>query len=284
MIEPRLADGRLVADIEGAPRNPAQFHLWWLGQSGFLLHWNGSRLLFDPYLSDSLTAKYEGTSKPHVRISRRTIDPAMLHGIEVITSTHQHTDHLDRETLVPLLETNPEAILVAPRGSRTVAASRIAPHESQLRPIDAGESVSIGPWLISALPAAHETIERDAEGFHRFLGYIVRFGEFAVYHAGDTLRYDGQAERLRAERVDVALLPINGRSPSRGVPGNMTGEEAARLAHEGAVGIAVPCHFELFAFNTASPDGFARTAASLGQRARVLELGERLDWPLPTRS
>lgn len=32
-----------------------------------------------------------------------------------------------------------------------------------------------------------------------------------LYHAGDTLRWDGQAELLRRHRVDVALLPINGR-------------------------------------------------------------------------
>ncbi len=44
------------------------FDIWWLGQSGFLIQWNGVCLLFDPYLSDSLTKKYlshNKTSHPH---------------------------------------------------------------------------------------------------------------------------------------------------------------------------------------------------------------------------
>ena len=55
-----------------------------------------------PYLSDSLTAKYAGTDKPHVRMTERAIDPARLDFIDVVTSSHNHTDHLDHETLWPL--------------------------------------------------------------------------------------------------------------------------------------------------------------------------------------
>ncbi len=50
-----------------------------------------------------------------------------------------------------------------------------------------------------------------------------------VYHAGDTIAYDDMVERLRALRVDVALLPINGRDHFReaqDVVGNLTPREA----------------------------------------------------------
>ena len=46
-----------------------RLHIWWLGQSGFLVQWQGQRALLDPYLSDSLTEKYAHTDKPHVRMS-----------------------------------------------------------------------------------------------------------------------------------------------------------------------------------------------------------------------
>ena len=55
MIRPALKDEALLADIRTASRNDHHFRLWWLGQSGFLLQWKGEHLLFDPYLSDSLT-------------------------------------------------------------------------------------------------------------------------------------------------------------------------------------------------------------------------------------
>jgi len=56
-----------------------------MGQSGFLIKWQGRGLLFDPYLSDSLTAKYADTDKPHVRMVERVIDPAKLTGIAAVT-------------------------------------------------------------------------------------------------------------------------------------------------------------------------------------------------------
>ncbi len=77
----------------------AGFRLWWLGQSGFLLQWQGIHVLLDPYLSDSLTKKYSQTDKPHVRMTELVIDPARLSFVDIVTSTHNHTDHLDAETL-----------------------------------------------------------------------------------------------------------------------------------------------------------------------------------------
>src|SRR5688572_8214221 len=54
VIKPALKNEALLADIRTASRNDHHFRMWWLGQSGFLLQWKGSHLLFDPYLSDSL--------------------------------------------------------------------------------------------------------------------------------------------------------------------------------------------------------------------------------------
>ena len=103
----------------------------------------------------------------------------------------------------------------------------------------------------------------------------MRFGAFSLYHAGDCVLYEGQVERLRPFAVDLALLPINGRAPERRVPGNFTGPEAARLAHAIGARLVIPCHYDMFEFNTASPDAFAAEAARLGQPARVLRCGER---------
>src|SRR4028118_673293 len=93
----------LIAEIEQFASDDKHFHLWWLGQSGYLLQWKGKRVLLDPYLSDSLTKKYAATNKPHVRMSERVVDPGLLKDISIVTSSHNHTDHLDGETLIPLL-------------------------------------------------------------------------------------------------------------------------------------------------------------------------------------
>ena len=42
-------------------------------------------------------------------MTARVIDPARLDIVDVVTSSHNHTDHLDAETLWPLLAANPDA-------------------------------------------------------------------------------------------------------------------------------------------------------------------------------
>ena len=107
MIAARLKDEALLKEVEQFANDTNKFHLWWLGQSGYLLTFKGERVLLDPYLSDSLTAKYASTNKPHIRMSERVIHPGLLTNISIVTSSHNHTDHLDGETLIPLLKKQP---------------------------------------------------------------------------------------------------------------------------------------------------------------------------------
>lgn len=74
-----------LADEMRAARGEAGVRVWWLGQSGFLVHRAGHYLLLDPYLSDSLTRKYAGTDKPHVRICPLAVEPGELDMVEVAT-------------------------------------------------------------------------------------------------------------------------------------------------------------------------------------------------------
>ena len=99
---------------------------------------------------------------------------------------------------------------------------------------------------------------------------------FRVFHAGDTIRYDGMAERLRALAVDVALLPINGRSPEReaqDLVGNLDAREAADLAADVGVATIVPMHYELFARNSGRAADLVEYAATTHPQLTVVVLG-----------
>ena len=85
------------------------------------------------------------------------------------------------------------------------------------------------------------------------------------------------AEQLARWQIDIAILPINGRGPERRVAGNLWGDEAVQLARDIGAGVVIPCHYDMFTFNTASPDLFVKTAGALRQRHSVLELGERFE-------
>lgn len=269
-------DEALLRDIQSA-RNEGRQRLWWLGQSGFLLHAGGRTVLFDPYLSDSLTRKYAQTDKPHDRLTERVVAPGRLTGIDVITCSHNHTDHLDAETLLPVLDSNPRAMLVVPRANVSFVLERLGNIETRLVPVDSGETARVAGVEVLGIPAAHNSVERDERGRCRFLGYVTRAGEVKIYHSGDTLRHPELAPALKPHRVDVALVPINGNKPERRVAGNLRGSEAAQLAAEIGAKLAIPHHFDMFAFNTEPPDEFVGECRRLGQAWRVLGNGEGVD-------
>jgi L-ascorbate metabolism protein UlaG (beta-lactamase superfamily) len=275
VIKPVLKDQEFLRDVASCRTDTVDFNLWWLGQSGFLVQWQGQHLLIDPYLSDSLTKKYSATDKPHIRMTERIIAPEALSFVDVVTSSHNHTDHLDAETLIPIFQANPAVSLLIPEANREFVAQRLQLPTARFTGIDGGQTVVVGAFKFTAIPSAHETIEKDGEGSCKFLGYVIEFGRWRLYHSGDTLVYPGLAERLAEFRIDVAMLPINGAIPERRVAGNMNGAEAARLAKDAGCKLVIPCHYEMFEFNTATPDEFETVARGIGQRARVLRAGER---------
>jgi L-ascorbate metabolism protein UlaG (beta-lactamase superfamily) len=275
VIRPFQSHDALLADIHASDRRDGGFRLWWLGQSGFLLQWQGIHVLLDPYLSDSLTRKYNQTDKPHVRMTHLVIDPARLSFADIVTSTHNHTDHLDAETLGPILAANPRVKLVIAEANRTFVADRLKIDASAAIGLDDGTSVEISGIRFSGIASAHEALERDEQGRATFLGFVLQFGGWTIYHSGDTVRYEGMSEKLRPFKTDVALLPINGRAPERRVPGNLFGREAAQLAKDIEAKLVIPCHFEMFEFNTASTDEFVHACRKLEQPFKVLRCGEQ---------
>ncbi len=255
--------------------NTTGFHLWWLGQSGYLLQWNGKRILIDPYLSDSLTKKYLTTDKPHTRISELVIQPELLTNISIVTSSHNHTDHLDAETLIPILKNNPGIKFIIPEANRSFVAERVQCAIDFPVGLNDKQSVTIEEFTFHGIPAKHNEIDRDENGNCKYLGYVIKFGKYAIYHSGDTLWFDEMVDLVKPFTVDVALLPINGNKPERKVAGNLDGKEAAELGKAINAACVIPCHYDLFSFNTANVNDFIKEVEVIGQPYIVLRGGER---------
>lgn len=273
MIQPIQKDIDLIKDIASF-NSDSFFKVWWLGQSGFLLKYKNETILFDPYLSDSLTKKYKNTDKPHTRISDLVIKPAFLKNINIVTSSHNHTDHLDAETLNPIFENNSNVKLVIPEANRAFVAERLKCALDFPIGLDEKNIAKIGNFEIIGMPAAHNTIEKDKKGQCKFLSFIVKFGDFVVYHSGDTLWYDGLEETLMKYKIDLAFLPINGNKPERKVAGNLSFEEAAELGKVSKIKMVIPHHYHLFEFNTEDPENFKKACDKIGTPYKILKLGE----------
>jgi L-ascorbate metabolism protein UlaG (beta-lactamase superfamily) len=115
--------------------------------------------------------------------------------------------------------------------------------------------------------------EELSDGLVRFLGYVIEADGVRLYHAGDTIHYDGMEAVLRAFDLDAALLPVNGRHAereARGIVGNLNEREAAWLAAEIGAGILVPMHHDLFVGNLGSSSAVVRAAEDEDRAVSVL--------------
>lgn len=275
MIQPIKKNNELLAEIHSISAEDSRLHVWWLGQSGFLLKHEGSSLLLDPYLSDSLTLKYAETDKPHVRMTGRCLSPETLTDVSVVTASHLHTDHLDAATLIPLSQVNADLKLVLPHPIIPEAKRRLGAAEIDCVGLDSGEQITVDGWKISGITAAHNEIQRDSVGYCHCIGFVIRRGHFVIYHSGDTLWHEGLEASL-PRHCDLMLLPINGNDPMRRVAGNLNGSEAAELAKNCSAKLVVPCHYDMFKFNTVTPDEFVAACQRLDQAHQVMLCGGHL--------
>ena len=243
--------------------------IFWIGQAGFVLRAARTALVVDAFLSDRSD-----------RLAPAPVVAEELGFADAFLATHEHRDHLDLPTWPRFSTAAPRARFVVPAPVAARAGEAVPPERVVAASPDA--EIVLGEARVTPVPASHGVHVADAYSFglvpgeHRYLGYVVELGGVRVYHAGDTIRYDGMAERLRALAVDVALLPINGRSPERetqDLVGNLDAREAADLAADAGIGTIVPMHYELFARNSGRAADLVEYAATTHPHLSVVVLG-----------
>jgi len=231
---------------------PHAMGLWWLAQSGFVVRSDRATVVIDPFLGPN----------PQ-RAVPAPFAPENFSNVAVLACTHQHIDHFDPPSVSGIAAASPDAVIVVPKPIVSMVTDLgIAPN----RVIGAqpGETISHGGATLHPVPACHGTDmdhaysfgKEQSNGLYRFLGYVVEAGDLRVYHAGDTLVYDGMVETLRALQVNVALLPINGRDyfrEAQNLVGNMNPREAADLTAKIGADLLVPMHYDMFVSNLGYP-------------------------------
>ena len=223
--------------------------MWWLGQMGLWVKLGGTVLSIDYFAAPI-----------DVRLVPAWVPAEEVKGVDAFLGTHNHEDHIDHVSWKVWAKVCPEAKFVFPRIHKDDILADGICAERQLGLSD-GESVQIGDVTIHAIAAAHEFLDQDPEtGLYPSLQYIIEGNGVRIYHAGDTLRYEGMLGKLQTfGTIDAALLPINGRDAERYLRdciGNMTFQESVDLAGELQPKLAIPGHFDMFPGNTANPKDF----------------------------
>jgi L-ascorbate 6-phosphate lactonase len=248
---------------------------WGLGQVGVAIKGPTGVLYVDPYLTDS-----DGEGGRLERSFPPPLEPEEVTNASAVLLTHDHIDHTDPETLLPLASASPEARFICPSTSRDTLEEAGLDRDRITVP-EVGEPLEVAGATATAVPSAHTELERDPEGGYPYLGYVIEWNGVTLYHAGDTVIYDGLIETLGRWEIDVAFVPINGRDFFRtreGIVGNTDYREVAHLAEELDFGLVVPTHYDLFAFNAVDPGYFVSYLYSLNheRRHKLLRPGELL--------
>jgi L-ascorbate metabolism protein UlaG (beta-lactamase superfamily) len=249
------AGRRLIQQIGALAVPSGSLALWALGQSGFVVKGGDTVVYIDPYLSNYVDEAGYAPPGSFLRQYPPPLLPEEATNAHWVFCTHEHADHTDPKTLGPLARVAPQARFIGPAASRDILRSLgIGEDRIIVPPVDAPQTV--GPLGFTAIPAAHYGLDQDAGGAFRWLGYILQLNGVTLYHAGDTILYDGLVERLRAHSIQIACLPVNGRDgwrERRGMIGNLDGREAAELTVAINADVLIPMHNDLFAANHVSP-------------------------------
>jgi L-ascorbate metabolism protein UlaG (beta-lactamase superfamily) len=263
--------------------------LTWLGWAGAELGANGASVVVDP-LEDAgavfapLGDRSAGTPLP------RIVAPSSGRAVAGLV-THLHRDHADAGALAAALAPGAPVLEPPAGGGDALEELALAQADQELaaaglerRRVAPWESVPVGPFTITALPAA------DGVGDPQ-VAWLVEAEGARVLHLGDTM-FHGYWWRMarRHGPFDAVLVPVNGavlcfphRRPPSPLPAALDPDQAAIAAEILGARLAIPIHAEGYEIDGVyepvrdAAERFAASAAERGVPARVLEAGETIE-------
>jgi L-ascorbate metabolism protein UlaG (beta-lactamase superfamily) len=249
-----------------------------LGWAGVEIEAEGERVVVDPLANAGAVFAWLGERAHECRFPEVVApSPGALAGMV----THLHRDHADAGALAAAVA--PGAPVFEPSGYGGAGLEQLAIAQSdqelaaaalERRAADAWTSTSVGPFALTALPAADGTGDPQ-------VSWLIEAAGKRVLHLGDTI-FHGWWWRI-AERfggADAVLAPINGarlsfphRLPASPLPGVMDPEQAALAVELLRAERLVPIHYDGYALAGVyepAPNALERVVAA---SARVVEVG-----------
>ena len=184
--------------------------LWWLGNAGFAMRYDGTLLFIDPVIEvkseDDPTISECGPKLQHELPLRAT----EVERADLVLLTHSHGDHAAPKTLSVLKETG--AIFVCPVICLPVL-DRIGVDRARVRTVNydhgwpgRGQRITCKEVFIEPVRAIHGAHHGMPDVRHGVgAGYVVRVGAHSVFHPGDTVLLK---EHYELDNIEILLLPI----------------------------------------------------------------------------
>ncbi|MEM5436199.1 MBL fold metallo-hydrolase [Paraburkholderia diazotrophica] len=275
---PLPVDPLTRADLDAAPDRS----LFRLGHSTMLLKLRGQFWLTDPVFAERASPfKRMGPKRFHAPpIARDALPP--LRGVIL---SHDHYDHLDRETVLALAETTGVFVTPLGVGDRLIEWGIDA---SKVRQFDWWQGVEIDGVQFTATPAQHFSGRSLFDGNSTlWASWVIVDGDLRVFFSGDTGYFDGFktiGERLGP--FDVTLLET-GAYDAQWPYVHMQPDDTVQAHIDLRGRWLVPIHngtFDLAMHRWQEPfERVVGLAAARGIALATPRMGERLDLESPHR-
>lgn len=233
-------------------------YIRWLGHSCFEIFIDGTKIIMDPYLSEKGGA------------SARMVPPACLvedvYRLDLMVITHDHFDHNNVETVVPLYKGTGATIVTNTDVSKHLTSIGIP--ANKIETVNIKESKKFYGINVTGVKANHPQSRYP-------MGYLLESPSGVIYHAGDTYLF-GMEETFKevaSKYPTYAFLPIGGTY-------TMDPVEAARAAVLIKPNYVLPMHYDTFADIDVNPENFARTLTQMDPsiEPKVLKIGETIEF------
>ena len=228
----------------------SQDNIWWLGHASTLVRLNGQNILTDPVFSNRVSPfKFAGPK----RLMPLPMTFEELPRIDTIVITHNHYDHLDRQTMGQLIARFPEVKILVPLNLKKTIQAWGAKNVVEL---DWWESHEHNGIVCHCVPARHwslrQTIDRNET---LWCGWMISSAQKNVYFMGDTSYTPLLHEIAERFPIDMAAIPIGCYSPRWFMQDqHIDPEQAVQLFRELNCKQAIAVHWATFELSSEALD------------------------------
>ncbi len=222
--------------------------LTYLGHSAFLVEGTKGRVVIDPFLTGNPMAK---------------ASPADIQ-VDHVLLTHGHGDHLGDAVEIAKAD---DATIVAPFELANYCADKGA----KVHPMHIGGARNFPFGRVKLTIAHHGSAAPDGTYTGNPCGFLVTMDDKTLYHPGDTALFYDMKLIGEMNPIDVAVLPI-GDNFTMGI------DDAVKAVELLRPGTVVPMHYKTFEVIDVDPAEFVDKVKAKGFDARIVAVGESLQY------
>ena len=236
--------------------NPNKPQVTWINHSTFLIDIGGIRLLTDPIWSERCSpVNFIGPKRQHQHV----LKIEEVADIDVVLISHDHYDHLDKQTVLYLISHFPKIIWVVPLGLKKWFQKRGALHIVELSWWESSAPHQFNFPKIALKVTAVPTQHFSGRGLFKknrtlWVGYVIEFitkeKELKrLYFVGDTGYNDQDFNEIGKafQKVDLSLIPIGAYIPKKFMsPVHIGPSKAVQIHQEVHSDLSLGMHWKTF--------------------------------------